>query len=390
MEPDRWLGVELRHLAALEAVARERSFGRAAESLGYTPSAVSQQIATLERAVGERLVERPGGPRPVALTEAGELLLGHAGAIVARLKAAQADLRALGEGRAGTLRVGAFQSVGSRILPDVVRRFLAGWPDVDLHLHESSADDELLGLIERGELDVAFVMLPIPEGPFETIELLRDPYVLIARVGSDLAAGPSAKLADLRDEPLVGNRLCRSSALAENALRLRGLEPLVSFRSDDNGTVQGLVAAGLASAVMPLLSVDETDDRVVVLPLEPALPPRLIGFAWHRDRQRSAAARAFVDCAVELCTELAEAAKASASIAARPAANCARVSRTYECRPRLRGSTPAASTGGATRRSPSTSSGRIGMRHPQRSRVGSCSSSLSTSAMPKTTCQPAA
>ena len=85
MEPDRWLGVELRHLAALEAVARERSFGRAAESLGYTQSAVSQQIATLERAVGERLVERPGGPRPVALTEAGELLLGHAGAIVARL-----------------------------------------------------------------------------------------------------------------------------------------------------------------------------------------------------------------------------------------------------------------------------------------------------------------
>ena len=102
MEPDRWLGVELRHLAALEAVAREHSFGRAATALGYTQSAISQQIATLERSVGERLIERPGGSRPVALTEAGELLLGHAAAIVARLKAAQADLRALGEGRAGT------------------------------------------------------------------------------------------------------------------------------------------------------------------------------------------------------------------------------------------------------------------------------------------------
>jgi DNA-binding transcriptional LysR family regulator len=308
MEPDRWLGVELRHLAALEAVARERSFGRAATALGYTQSAISQQIATLERSVGERLVERPGGSRPVALTEAGELLLGHAGAIVARLKAAQADLRALGEGRAGTLRVGAFQSVGARVLPDVVRRFVASWPGVDLNLHESSADDELLDLVERGELDVAFVMLPIPDGPFETIELLRDPYVLIARAGSPLAAGPQARIADLADEPLVGNRLCRSSALAESALRLRGLEPTVAFRSDDNGTVQGLVAAGIGSAVVPRLAVDETDDRVVVLPLEPALPPRLIGLAWHRDRHRSAAARAFVETATALCGELAAAA----------------------------------------------------------------------------------
>jgi DNA-binding transcriptional LysR family regulator len=308
MEPDRWLGVELRHLAALEAVASERSFGRAATALGYTQSAISQQIATLERSVGERLVERPGGSRPVALTEAGELLLGHAGAIVARLKAAQADLRALGEGRAGTLRVGAFQSVGARVLPDVVRRFVASWPGVDLNLHESSADDELLDLVERGELDVAFVMLPIPDGPFETIELLRDPYVLIARAGSPLAAGPQARIADLADEPLVGNRLCRSSALAESALRLRGLEPTVAFRSDDNGTVQGLVAAGIGSAVVPRLAVDETDDRVVVLPLEPALPPRLIGLAWHRDRHRSAAARAFVETATALCGELAAAA----------------------------------------------------------------------------------
>ena len=77
MEPDSWLGVELRHFAALQAVASEGSFGRAAERLGYTQSAVSQQIQTLERIVGEKLVERPGGPRPVSLTEAGRLLLRH-------------------------------------------------------------------------------------------------------------------------------------------------------------------------------------------------------------------------------------------------------------------------------------------------------------------------
>ena len=91
METDRLFGVELRHLLALQAIAEHGSFGRAAKALGYTQSAISQQMAALERAVGEKLIERPGGPRPVSLTEAGELLLRHAEAIVARMKAAQAE-----------------------------------------------------------------------------------------------------------------------------------------------------------------------------------------------------------------------------------------------------------------------------------------------------------
>src|SRR3954467_965538 len=100
MDSDRWLGVELRHLAALQAVAEEGSFGRAATRLGYTQSAVSQQIATLERLVGERLVERPGGPRPVSLTEAGTVLLRHADGIVARAPGAEAGLPSLRRGGA--------------------------------------------------------------------------------------------------------------------------------------------------------------------------------------------------------------------------------------------------------------------------------------------------
>src|SRR3954451_8280620 len=134
MKPDSWLGVEVRHFAALQALADEGSFGRAAFRLGDTQSAVSQQIATLERIVGERLVERPGGPRPVSLTEAGLLLLRHAESIVARLQAAQADLHALASGNAGTLRIGTFQSVGAKVLPTAMRRFHDAWPEVDIEL----------------------------------------------------------------------------------------------------------------------------------------------------------------------------------------------------------------------------------------------------------------
>ena len=168
MEPDRWLGVELRHLAALQALALEGSFGRAARRLGYTQSAISQQIAALERAVGEQLVERPGGPRPIALTEAGRLLVAHADAIVARLKAAQADMAALSAGAAGSLRVGTFQSVGARILPAVMSRFTSDWPDIEIELRESAHDDELATWVERGEIDLSFVVthrLPIDQGP---------------------------------------------------------------------------------------------------------------------------------------------------------------------------------------------------------------------------------
>src|SRR5207237_2781018 len=150
-----------------------------ATALGYTQSAVSQQIATLERLVGHKLLERPGGPRPVSLTEAGRLLLTHAESIAARVAAAQADLTALGDGEAGTLRIGVFQSVGQRILPELMRRFMESWPKVEVALTESADDTELLGLVERGELDLTFADLPLVHGPFGSVELLRDPSVLV-------------------------------------------------------------------------------------------------------------------------------------------------------------------------------------------------------------------
>ena len=304
MEADRWLGVELRHLAALQALAEEGSFGRAAHKLGYTQSAVSQQIATLERIVGERLVERPGGPRPVTLTEAGRLLLRHAESIMARLQAAQADISALSAGSAGMLRIGTFQSVGAKVLPTIMRRFAEGWPDVEIELRESHSDLELALMIERGELDVSFVQLPIDNPALETIELLRDPYVVVAPVDSPLVKRERPPtLKEIAELPLIGYRECRSTAIFADQLRTTGREPKFVFRSDDNGIVQGLAAAGIGIAVVPLLTVDENDDSVAVIHLGPKLAPRIVGIAWHADRYHSAAAVAFVDTARAVAAE---------------------------------------------------------------------------------------
>ncbi len=301
---DNWLGVELRHLAALEAVATEGSFGRAALKLGYTQSAISQQIATLERIVGEQLIERPGGPRPVALTEAGRMLLRHATAITARLQAAQADLAQLSAGEAGSLHVGIFQSVGARILPEVMRRFTHAWPLVDVELRESHADRELADLVERGELELSFVQLPLDNPWLETVEVLQDDYVLVTATDSAFPPpGHTPSLREVVDQPLIGYRNCRATEILVEQLRSTGHEPRFVFRTDDNGVVQGLAGAGIGVAVLPRLAVDTNDDAVRITGLGPRVARRRVGIARHRDRYRSPAAGAFVATALAVGAE---------------------------------------------------------------------------------------
>jgi DNA-binding transcriptional LysR family regulator len=298
MSTNDWLGVEMRHFAALEAVSRTGSFGRAARELGYTQSAVSQQIAQLERIVGQRLFHRPGGPRRVEPTEAGLLLLGHADAIVARLDAARADMAALAEGEAGALRVGIYQSVGARLLPTLVRRFRAQWPRVSVRVHEESAAADLLRLLEHGELDLTFAELPLREGPFEWAELLQDPYVLLVSARSELAdldTAPSFR--DVAKLPLIGRR---STDEPERFLAGRVPELNVIFRTDDNGTLAALVAENLGVSIEPRLVVDPRDRDVKMLPFGSRIPPRTLVLAWHRDRYRSQAAQAFVELAREV------------------------------------------------------------------------------------------
>jgi molybdate transport repressor ModE-like protein len=298
MSTDQWLGVEMRHFAALEAVARTGSFNRAARELGYTQSAVSQQIAQLERIVGQRLFNRPGGPRKVEPTEAGLLLLRHADAIVAQLDAARADMAALAQGEAGTLRVGIYQSVGARLLPAVVRRFRSQWPLVGVRVREESAAADLLRLLEHGELDLTFADLPLREGPFEWAEVLQDPYILLVSAKSELASLDAApSLREVAKLPLIGRR---STEDPDRFLAGRVPEVNVVFRTDDNPTLTAFVAEGLGVAIEPRLIVDPRDRALKMLPFGTRIPPRTLVLAWHRDRYRSQAAQAFVELAQEL------------------------------------------------------------------------------------------
>jgi DNA-binding transcriptional LysR family regulator len=300
-EPESWIGIELRHFAALEAVVEEASFVKAAQRLGYTQSAVSQQLAALERAVGQKLVERRGRARPVAPTEAGKRLLEHVRAIASRLEAAQVDLAALAEGRQGLLRIGLYPSIGASLFPPVLQAFSRSWGQVSIELTETVADPELFRLLERESIDLAFVVLP-PEGPqFDHVELVRDPYVLVASRRSPLGkTGTVPDLSDLARLPLVCFRNCRSCDEVLSVIRGLGVEPNVVLRSDDAGTVQGLVRAGFGYGLLPSLAVDAGDETLVSLPLGDRVPARRSGLAWLRRSNPTGAAEAFVNVACEV------------------------------------------------------------------------------------------
>jgi DNA-binding transcriptional LysR family regulator len=300
-----WSRLELRHVVALQTVVEAGSFWAAADRLDTSQSALSQQVAALERIVGARLIERSRGRRSIALTEAGEIFLRHAAAIVARLSAARSDFTGLATGAAGTLRVGTFESSGTRILPLLLPTFRRAWPNVVMRLTEAAKDDQLLSLVERGELDVSFALFPLPDGPFESVELMRDPYVLVVPADSPLAAraGPPT-LQQIQRLPLISFPGGRSVDQVEAHLRSRGIALKVTFRANYNGTVQGLVAAGEGAALAPALTVDAKDARVRLLGPIRDVPPRIIAMAWHRDRYRSPAARAFVETAQQVCARL--------------------------------------------------------------------------------------
>jgi molybdate transport repressor ModE-like protein len=295
---DRWEALEVRHVRALAAVVNAGSFAGAARELGYTQSAVSQQIFALERIVGAPVLSRhPGGRRPAELTDVGDVVLAHARPLLARVKAAQADVEALASGEVGAVTLATFQSFGARMLPAVVGRYRSLHPGIDVEIREGLTIDELLDGVEQGEVDVAFAVVPLREGPFETLALLRDPYVLVTHAGGD-----ERDVEDVAGKRLLGIRRCHHERLVEARLLAKDVTPSSISRFDDNGMIQALAAAGEGVAIVPRLTVDVDDPRVDVHPL-PSLAPRQIVAAWHRERQLSPAARALVDVAADVCAQ---------------------------------------------------------------------------------------
>ncbi len=292
--------LEIRHLMALRAVAAERSFGRAANVLGYTQSAVSQQIAALEKIVGGPVFDRPGGPRPVDLTPLGRMLLVRADLIAAQIAAAEADLEGYRKGTDGTLAVGTFQSVSVRILPLVLQRFRTVRPRVSIQLFETDDEQVLVDRLADGSLDVCFLATDLGADDIQSHHLLSDPFVLMSPPGSPLGGEDAVPAALLSGAPLLGQSDTACQRLVDDGLREMGVELNVVFRATDNAAVQALVRAGMGHAVMPLMAVDRSDPEVSFQRLDPDIPPRRLRVATSSHHSTSPAAELFCEIAVEV------------------------------------------------------------------------------------------
>ena len=290
--------LDTRHMAALAAIARSRSVSRAAEELGYGQSAVSQQLAALERIVGHRLVDRGTGPRPVTLTAAGETLLGHTNWVLDRLEAARRDLDRLSAGQVGSITIGTFQSAGARLLPQVLAAFRADWPELRVSIHNEMADGELPELIRSGAIDAAFIAEGSLGAAFEQLELMTDRYVALVPPGHRLADRETVSLADFAGEDMVDGAFDDTcTTKGAHALRAAGIETNVVFRTEDNPTRQRLVHAGLGCAVLPGLTVEPgLPNGAVMIPIVEDLA-RVINLAWSAERTRSFALERFIETA---------------------------------------------------------------------------------------------
>jgi molybdate transport repressor ModE-like protein len=290
--------LDVRRLRVLREVAQRGSFSAAAEALAYTQSAVSQQIAALEREAGTILVER--NARGVRLTDAGRALVSHADVILARLADAQTELHAISGLRAGRLRLASFATAGATVMPQAIARFRAAHPGIDLSLEPAEPEDALPKL-KSGDYDIALVIdaphCAIDTADIELLHLLDDPMYVCLPAEHPFARKTRLRLEDLAGEAwmLGSTGRCPDTAILLRACQTAGFEPRIAFHSDDYLAIQGFVAAGMGVSLIPDLALITVRDDVVVRSLGPRPPYRRVSAATLAGGYRSPAATAMLE-----------------------------------------------------------------------------------------------
>jgi DNA-binding transcriptional LysR family regulator len=280
--------IEVQRLLVLREVAREGSFAGAAAALHHTPSAVSQQIAALERSTGAALVER--STRGVTLTEAGQVLLAAADAVHAEMRTAEQQLRELQASGPRTLVVATFPSAAEPLLAPALTQLATARPDVEITVIEAEPDDALTHL-RAGDADLALVYhfhtrRPPPHwsttaGPGTYAPLLDDHLRLLVPTTHRLASRSTVAVSDLAQDRWVhgwGDHGAALDALAATA----GFRPEVACRSSDYRFMAAVVSAGVGVALVPRLALSDTPG-VRALPVNPQLT-RYVGV--YRTRRR--------------------------------------------------------------------------------------------------------
>jgi molybdate transport repressor ModE-like protein len=288
--------LDVRRMRVLREVAQRGSFSAAAEALSFTQSAVSQQIAALEREAGATLVER--NARGVRLTEAGEAVVRHTEAILARLAEAEAELEAIAGLRGGRLRTAAFESAGSTIMPLAIADFRSRHPAVELSMGLLEPEDSLPQL-RAGELDLALTFDSHGGASADGIalkHLLDDPMYLVLPREHPLAHKRHLRLADLADEAWIGGPAgCECNRLIRRSCAAAGYDPRIAFETDDYTAVQGFVAAGVGVSLIAELGLRSVRDDIVVRSLGRETPVRRIYAATLAEGYRSPASQAMLE-----------------------------------------------------------------------------------------------
>jgi DNA-binding transcriptional LysR family regulator len=266
------MALDVRRLRVLRELAARGTIAATAEALGYTPPAVSQQLAQLEREAGVALLERNGRRR--RLTPAGQELVARTDTILRELEAAEAALARTTTDVAGVLRFAAFPSGHRRLLPAALADLATRHPDLSVTSHEMEPEDSLPAL-KLAELDVAlaqdYPFAPLaPDPALERTHLLDDP-IAVALPAERAPDGP-VDLATLAHEPWIAGRegtFCHAVVL--HAARAAGFEPRLAHLTNDFSVAYAIVAAGGAVGLVPRLAGDPPPG----VALRPALGQRL-------------------------------------------------------------------------------------------------------------------